>query len=207
MADDEHADARDPQVAAWLETESLDEVTRRRLVSTAMRETGQPTRGPSRAWRWVAAAAAVVLVAVGTLAVVTAGGGHDEEQASTPVRTPEAAGSAAPKALGTVPNVGDFGDLDDAANLVKLRSAFAAAAPASEPPSAGDASRAESTADAGSAFANSACGDLFGNATILARGTGTLDGRPATVYITQQPDGTRAYDAVIDDTCELRHLS
>ena len=46
MADDERPDARDPRVAGWLEVEPLDDVTRRRLVSTALREPRPPTRRP-----------------------------------------------------------------------------------------------------------------------------------------------------------------
>ena len=62
-------EARDERLAAWLEPEPLDEVTRRRLVSTAMRETR-----PSHAFRWIATAAAIVVVLAGGLALVTAGG-------------------------------------------------------------------------------------------------------------------------------------
>ena len=39
MADDERPDA---QVEQWLRVEPLDDVTRRRLVSTALRESGLP---------------------------------------------------------------------------------------------------------------------------------------------------------------------
>src|SRR4029077_20845956 len=78
MADDE----RSAEIAGGLEVEPLDDVTRRRLVSSALRETetaDAPAPGrPSRTWRWIAAAAALVIVAVGTLAVVSANGGHDE---------------------------------------------------------------------------------------------------------------------------------
>ena len=54
MADDERPaahgeEARDEEVAGWLAVEPLDDVTRRRLVSTALRETaGPPVSRPSR---------------------------------------------------------------------------------------------------------------------------------------------------------------
>lgn len=207
MPDDEHPDARDPEVATALEVEPLDELTRRRLVTTALRETEEPAHRPSRAWRWVAAAAAVVVIAVGTLAIVTAKGGHDEQRATAPVRTPAAEGSAAPKAVaGAAPNVGDFGNLDDPANLTRLRSALSSAAGSSF---ASDSTHAQSSAGAQAAAPSSvpSCtvGDLPGD-TRVAQGTGTLDGRAAIVVLVVHADGSRSVDAVLSDPCEVRSL-
>ncbi len=73
MADD---DARDERLTGWLAVEPLDEVTRRRLVSTALAAAAEPdadaahgaTRRPHAA-RWIATAAAIVVVLVVGLAL------------------------------------------------------------------------------------------------------------------------------------------
>ena len=135
MADD---DRRDERIGAWLEPEPLDEVTRRRLVSTAMqrgrdrrlrpeREAGRDDRRSSVTLRWIATAAAIVALLVGALALFTARGGNDEPQAAAPVHTPDSGGGSArssggsnaeaaePEAAKTAPvDVGDFGDLSRA---------------------------------------------------------------------------------------------
>ena len=211
MPDDERPDARDPQVAGWLEVEPLDDLTRRRLVSNALRETEAPARRPARAWRWIAAAAALVVVVTGTVAVVTARGGHDEQQATAPVRTPEAAGDATAKAL-AAPDVGDFGDLDRPENLAALRRALdspPSAAAAAAPQAAGDSgfasdSGASERSSAGASL--SQCSVRLPDGIVVAQGQGTLDGRRATVVLTETADGKRSLDAVLSDPCELRHL-
>jgi hypothetical protein len=206
MADDPRTEGRDPQVATWLEVEPLDDLTRRRLVSTALGESGVPTKRPSRAWRWMAAAAAVVLVGGITLAVVTAGGGHDEQRASTPVRTPSAADSLTPQseAVNGAPGVGDFGDLNQPANVARLRGALAADTSFSTK----DSSSA-TPAPAAAAGAASRLTCFFAvpeNATMVATGTGTLDGRRATVALFEKPDGARSYEVLLEDPCEQRKL-
>ncbi|HEY3669294.1 MAG TPA: hypothetical protein VGN51_00025 [Acidimicrobiia bacterium] len=213
MADDERSpEGPDPQVGAWLEVEPLDEVARRRLVSTAMSETGMPetgmpeTRRPPRTWRWIAAAAAVVVVAVGTVAVVTANGGHDEPQA-----TRERSTALAPKALeqelAAAPDVGDFGDLDDAKNLAALRTALgesfasSAAAPQVAAGTASDSSRS------GTATPTSGNGCVRGViGTVVAQGSGTIDGRPVTVLLIEGADGARSLGAMFLDSCGIRDL-
>lgn len=208
MADHE----RDPVIAARLPVEPLDEVTRRRLVATALRESealAAPPSRPSRAWQWVAAAAAIVVLMVGGLALLTAGGGHDEPQASR-----DRSITASPEGLKVTPDVGDFGDLGQAANLDRLRSALdsnsrAPAAPSAEastPQAAGDA--AGSTSDAGAAKRSlDLCASSFPGGAVLALGSGTIDGRTATVFLVQQADGSRSLEAVLDDPCETRRLS
>jgi hypothetical protein len=214
MVDD---DARDERVAAWLEPEPLDEVTRRRLVSTAMHRSRE-----SHALRWIATAAAIVVVLVGVLALVTAQGGKDEHEASAPVRTPASvdddlrasgqagtsavSGAAAPESSSTVAagavDLGDFGDLDRAANLARLRRAL------DENGSAFANSGAKGTSsDAAGAVAALPCRDRLPAGTILAVATGMLDGRRAVVAIIDQGDGSRAIDAVLTDPCEVRPLS
>jgi hypothetical protein len=214
MVDD---DARDERLVAWLEPEPLDDVTRRRLVSTAMRRSRD-----SHALRWIATAAAIVVVLVGVLALVTAQGGKDEHQASAPVRTPASvsdnsrassqggaspvSGAAAPEsssafAAGAV-DLGDFGDLDRAANLARLRRAFEESGSNfanSDAKGTNSATAAESAA--------LPCRDRLPAGTILAVATGMLDGRRAVVVVIDQGDGTRAIDAVLTDPCEVRPLS
>jgi hypothetical protein len=213
MADDDRPDARDPQIAGWLEVEPLDDLARRRLVSKALRESEEPARRPSRAWRWMAAAAALVVLVTGTLALVTARGGNDEQQASTPVRTPEAAGSATAKAAGA-PDVGDFGDLDQPGRLAALRRALdsppAAAIPAAPPTAAGASgfandSAASERSSAGAAL--SQCSVQLPDGNVVAQGHGTIGGRAATVVLIETAAGKRSLDAVLSDPCELRHLS
>jgi hypothetical protein len=219
MADD---DARDERLAAWLEPEPLDDVTRRRLVSTAMRESEAAESAPrrsSRAMRWMAAAAAIVVVLVGALALVTAQGGNDEHKAATPARTPASesrtaggagalADSAAPKAQasgGAAPTeVGDFGDLDRAANLARLRRALEAAGTGTGSSFATGSTQSEAAATALSALP---CRGSLPAGTTLAVGTGTLDGRAAVVVLTDLGDGTRSIDAVLVGPCEVRPLS
>jgi hypothetical protein len=209
-------DARDERLAAWLEPEPLDDVTRRRLVSKAMRVTRS-----SRSVRWIATAAAIVVVLVGGLALLTARGGNDEHEAATPALTPanprttagattqQGADTAAPEASASASaapapvDVGDFGDLDRAANLTRLRTALEGSGSAF---ASGKA--ASGTADgAATALAALPCRDRLPAGTALAIGTGTLDGRAAVVVLTDPGDGTRSIDAVLADPCEVRSLS
>jgi hypothetical protein len=213
-------DARDERLAAWLEPEPLDDVTRRRLVSTAMQETK-----PSNAGRWIATAAAIVVLLVGGLALLTAQGGHDEHQAATPAVTPSndraaagatpssAADSAVPEASGNSSgraaaapaptDVGNFGDLDRAANLAHLRSALEGNG------SAFASGKAASGSDTGALTALAAlpCRDRLPRGTVLAVGAGTLGGRAAVVVLTDLGGGTRSIDAVLADPCAIRPLS
>ena len=211
MVDD---DARDERLAAWLEPEPLDDVTRRRLVSTAMRDTRS-----SRAVRWIATAAAIVVVLVGGLALITARGGNDEREAATPALTPANdratagtttspfADTAAPEAAGSAAvapvDVGGFGDLDRAANLARLRTALEGSGSAF----ASGKAASQSTSGGAAALAALPCRDRLPPGTALAIGTGTLDGRAAVVVLTDLGDGTRSIDAVLADPCEVRPLS
>jgi hypothetical protein len=222
MPDD---DARDERIRAALEVEPLDDVTRRRLVSTALAATADDssasvTTTKSLAARWIAAAAAIVVVLVVAFALITAPGGNDEQQASTPPRSPVAeqkaagdtASSSAPQA-GTpsagsafspaAVNVGDFGDLNVPANLARLRTAL-------------EADRAAASANAASSLSPlSASTELdalpcradLPAGTVKAVGTGTLDGRRAVVVLTTRPDGSRTIDAVLASPCQVRRLS
>jgi len=217
MADDDRAgtneSAPDAEVAGWLEVEPLDDVARRRLVTTALHaadtpdvldvpDTAAPVR-PSRAWRWIAAAAAVVVVLVGGLAVLTASGGHDKSQA-TRERT-ALSPKALDQALADAPAVGNFGNLDDSTNLAALRAALErpSAGTSVEPatPAAGRQGAASTPRFSGDGCARGATG------TVLAQGTGTLDGRPVIVVLLQGADGTRSFQALFQDACEGRDVS
>src|SRR4051794_17530611 len=219
MADDDRPDHSDGWVAQWLEVEPLDDVTRRRLVSTALSESAElhTAAAPARRsgpWRWIAAAAAVVVVLVGTLAIVTANGGDDQQQATQDDRTaltPKAAAGAAAR------NVGDFGDLDDAGNLARLRAALdessfagsSTSGPTGAQAAAGDSATSElgtdSTADREAPLA--LCGLVVPDGgRVIAQGSGTIDGRRAIVALIEAADGARSTDAVLEDPCETRHL-
>ncbi len=220
MADDRPDDQRDERIAAWLEPEPLDELTRRRLVATAMEARDQapaepPSSGTSqRAWRWIATAAVIVVVLVGALAVFTAQNG-DEARLDEAGRKLEDRGGqtqqASPSTAAASPvDVGDFGNLDSPANLRRLRTAL------EQPPSGAAAPRnlGDATADAnGSAettanqLSTLACRDQFPAGTVTAVGSGTLDGRRALVVVTDLGDGSRSIDAILTDTCEVRPLS
>jgi hypothetical protein len=215
MADDDRADARDDQVAQWLEVEPLDELTRRRLVSTALREgaAAPPAPAPARsshAWQWLSAAAVIVVVLVVGLALLTADGGNNEEQAS---RT--AGKQLAPEGAAATRDVGNFGDLDDPANLAALRAALGTttAAPASSTPRAasdaagsqfGATSKASPPADTEQLRL---CGVVAPDGgRVVAQGSGTIDGRRATVVLLEEADGTRTVEAVLEEPCEVRQL-
>jgi hypothetical protein len=203
MADDPRPDERDPELARRLAVEPLDELTRRRLVQTALRE-GAPARPTPRTWRWLAVAAvAVVVVAVG-LAVVTAQGGHDEP---TALQERSARTSAPPVGAPAPASAGDFGDLDRRDNRDTLRAQLADRAASKGTPEAQTADRAAGALSDTSASASDACPFTppFG-ATVLGSGTGTIDGRRTTVYLVERADGTRTYEAVLEAPCEDRRL-
>jgi hypothetical protein len=233
MTDD---DVRDENVGALLQVAPLDDVTKRRLVTTAVREIR-----PSRTGRWLAAAAAaaVGLVLVVGGAVLLSGPGKDDQQAATPAGTPAAgrpsptssapaappdfapaagaegspagnpsadgATSSALAARGRLPDAGDFGDLSDATNLARLRSALIAAAGSDA--AASTSGTRQDGRDLTTELATRTCLGSLPAGTITALATGTLDGRPAIVVLTTTPDGDRSIDAVLTDPCTVRPLS
>ena len=216
MADDERPDERDKQVAQWLQVEPLDDVTRRRLVSTALREGGASdadgaagSRRSPHALQWLTAAAVLVVVLVVGLALLTAGGGTDDDQAN---RNEDAV--LAPKAAEAARDVGDYGDLDDAGNLAALRSALETpttesrqSAPQAASDTAGSQFGAGASASSGTADELRLCGVTAPDGgSVVAQGTGTLDGRRATVVLVEDADGTRTFEAVLEDPCEVREL-
>ena len=222
MSDSPHdpTDVRDEQLAARLETEPLDEVTRARLVRTAMAASAVPA--PSSRWtkrsQWVGAAALVVLLVVVLFGVVArqqtsdkfndAGsrlssndGGSSSDERSTQLALP-ASGSTFSELLG----IGSLGDLGDVGTIGKLRSAVTGALPAAE--AKVEAQRPVSTLD----FSDSALSierRLIEDACTadarppagrtIALGTGTVDGKPVSVEVVEKSNGTRiAYTADAD---------
>jgi hypothetical protein len=219
MTDDEARDEpRDEELGARLGVPALDDVTRHRLVSTAMR-----TSRPARTGRWLAAAAAVlVLVIAVAVVVVVAPGSNDDRQAATPARTPARTPSAAPlppgpnaaavpapaaePVSGSAVDIGDFGDLSRSANLVRLRRTLApATGSAPSAPTAGAAS-ARSVALLNT-LATRPCRTDLPAGPITAVGTGTLDHRRAIIVVITSPNGTRVVNAVLGNPCAVRPLS
>ncbi len=148
MADD---DTRDEHLGRLLEVEPLDELARRRLVTTAMRASAPPARsrfaGQARS-RLVAVAAVAAVVVVGglsylafrgndstapsaTSALTTSPATADSSVTALPKSQSEASGSAADRTETAAPSaaagtaqprdLGDFGDLQVGANLDRLR--------------------------------------------------------------------------------------
>jgi hypothetical protein len=117
-------DARDDEVASLLAVPALDEVTRRRLVSTAVRDAREPGRA-----RWLGAAAAVVVLAVVAVALTRVGGdGAPQAGRSAATTRPSSpfGGGATPEAAGTAAPDADLGDVSTAAGRRGARAAAAA---------------------------------------------------------------------------------
>jgi hypothetical protein len=150
---------------------------------------------------------------VAGLALLTAEGGHDEQRTALATQDQRAEGGAAPSALAAVPTVGDYGDLDRAANVDALRRALTGAAGPSASSAAGPASSREADRTSSTAAASPVAGcpsalDALGAATVLAQGSGTLDGRPVVVVLSSRADGTRSIDAITGPpACSVRHLA
>src|SRR5262245_27879283 len=165
MTDDVN-DARDERLAARLQTEPLDDVTRARLVRNALTAsepeaaaTSGARRRSSMSVRWQAAAAAVVALAVSGVAVVAR---DDSDSAPTAARAPKtteqpsSALEVTPKAFPRfTPASGQafsatiggttLGDLGDVSSAAALRRAVTAALPAQAPASALDQAAAAAT--------------------------------------------------------------
>ena len=204
----EPPDARDPRTAAWLAVEPLDEVTRARLVRAALAAADRPAeepggdgsgRAPHRTARFLALAAALLVVLVVGLAVVvrrtsndptpTAADAPRAKAAPEAAQAPSAGGSggtaeadATPTAL---PALGELGDVSTEAALS-----------AAVAPRAAVATRTFGIVPACAVEAGRSLG------TPVAAGTGTIDGKPATVVFVQRPDGLSGAIAVVNRTCE-----
>jgi hypothetical protein len=184
-------DRRDEGLAALLAVEPLDQLTRRRLVTTAVRAAPARPR-----WRLAAAAAAVILVAAGTVVAVTGSDGPSPaRRAGAPTVTPRPPAGSPPISASTAAaapvELGDFGDLAIAANLTRLRAAAAGAATQAQ--RGGAASAAPQLGGA------RGCAPTL--APVRAVATGQLGGRPVVVLVV----GTHL-TAVAVEPCAVRAL-
>lgn len=226
MADD---DARDERLGRLLEVEPLDELTRRRLVTKAMRASAPPARS-----RLVAAAAVVAIVVAGGIGYLALRGNDSTAPSASPVQpaATAAGGSSsskaapitggasesnnngaettAPTAAGAVAaprDLGDFGDLDDATNVGRLRASTGSSFSAS---TQGQSGTQDKTASDGASLVAQlralSCADELPDGTILAIGTGHFGTRDAIVVETSLPDGTTSLDAVVAQPCKVRPL-
>jgi hypothetical protein len=189
MPDSTHDDDRDERVAGLLAVEPLDDVTRRRLVRTAL----HAGRSHRRAWQAAAAAAAAVVVGGGAWLVATSGGPGSHRTVAAPTAPSVAAGPGAPSAgAQVVPSapvfLGDFGNLDDPTAVARLRAAAAAH------PSGSTGQRLGAPA-----VLPTQCDPAARTATAVA--TGTLDGRPVVVLV-----AGGHLTAVATGPCDVRPL-
>ena len=217
MAED---DTRDEGLGRLLDVEPLDELTRRRLVTTAVRASAPP----SRSRRWVAAAVVVVVLAVGGGVALFVGGGDDTSaptalndlgKSATPNTTPpnaslndqSSASEQAPPSAGATSTppayAGDVGDLAVAANLAVARAKLSSPAVAAD--SRGP-SESRLGRDLAADLAALPCADELPAGAVVALATGTFGTRPALVVVTDLPDGSRSVDAVVAEPCEVRPL-
>ncbi|MFI5054672.1 MAG: hypothetical protein ACHQDE_09945, partial [Acidimicrobiia bacterium] len=201
------------RVGALLEVAALDDVTKRRLVSTAMRQSK-----PALPVRWIAAAAAVLLLVIGGAVLLLAPGSRDDRQVATPARTPAAKAAEAPgptaadradaapsasagSAVGTSEpvDIGDFGDLSKADNLARLEHAATPATPDNK-------AAIQRTGALMAELATRPCRTSLPAGSITAVGTGTLDHQAAIIVITTTPNGEPSIDAVLGEPCTVRPL-
>jgi hypothetical protein len=167
---------RDDRVAQLLAVEPLDEVTRRRLVTTALR------RGVGHRRRnvFIAASVAAVLATGGGAWLLTRTGSGPHRVVAAPT-TPGAGPSGAQANAGAaVParaplDLGDFGNLNDPAAVARLRAAAqsVAAAPPLAPRNESSLRDALATA--------LRCDPGAGQISTVA--TGTLDGQGVLVLV------------------------
>ena len=222
-------DARDERLGRMLEVEPLDDLSRRRLVRTAMEASAPGVAATfTRRRRLVAAASLVAVVLAGGVAYLATrdttttqptaladrhGNGADSTTSVAPnAATPsDASGTGlekqASEAATNVADLGDFGDLATDAELRRVRSAFSA-------PSAGATNeRATPAADSDTRAASllrelqaRPCADELPDGTVVAVGRAHFGTSNAIVVKTMQPDGSVSLDAVVADPCAVRPL-
>jgi hypothetical protein len=219
MTDDS---ARDERLAGLLEVEPLDDLTRRRLVATALRASAPPARRTGRLVAAVAAATLLVAGGLGLLAVTDDGGSvptanrsQGEERpldASTEAGPAPSAASPSTSVVGDTTaqsavgarDAGDFGDLADPTALDRARTALDPAGAATfDASDAGEGSRAT---DLVARARSSACASELSPGTIVAVGSGAFGDREAIVLATQRADGSRVVEALVFGPCEVRPL-
>jgi len=205
------SDRRDDRIAALLETEPLDEVTRARLVQNAMAAAAEPTTtAQSSRWavrtRWLSVAAALVVVLAVGLAVILR---NDSGSQPTAARAPQANQSDAAEAKGAaeasgldrtfstgsgIQPLGDLGDVGSNATLRRAVTAARVAAPAS--------ASTDLRAQAATPSADAAPCVIKPRGTIVAAGSGTARGAAVAVYVVERPDGSRVA-VTVGPGCDL----
>ena len=209
------ADARDERVAGYLAVEPLDDVTRRRLVSTALGSTGGRSTGSARRARQLVAAAAIVFVAVAGAGLVVAlqEGPQEEPESLTAQAEPrESEDAMADTPLGgSVPDVGEFGELTQQGTVDRLRAALATVATSPVSPQDAAATDKAAEADGELSFSTRAgevgCTPMLPNGVTIAGATGSYDGREVVVVQRESLKGTRVLLAVDIETCAVHRLS
>jgi len=174
-------DMRDEALASQLEVAPVDEVTRRRLVRTALE---RPAAAPST--RWMTAVSVAAALAIGAFVGVVLVDEQAPPESTTAQRAPTASDV---EALESVPAAGAdaasgpvtlLGDLGDVTRLADLRAAI-------------DVSFERAAGPMENAVAAYGCGDQppgnFGLVATSAAGTGTYEGAPVTVFIGTTPEG------------------
>lgn len=209
-------------VAAPLE--SLDELTRRRLLSTAVAAGHSPA--PIRWYRrpavigGIAAAAAAMLLAVPVLNSLD-GGGSDDASTAAPALSAETAGEGGAAVFPT--DLGDLGEVTASALRARLGSGDTGAGAMAEdsaqlaPPAAPatkeqeqagrNAAPLEENASDSRAGGVEPCvqavmADAARGGQLRATATGTLNGTPVTVVVVDRDGATRGYVAARDG-CRL----
>jgi hypothetical protein len=208
---------RDGGMAARLAVEPLDEVTRARLVRTALAaQTADQTvdmaaaaPGRRRPIRWLAAAAVLVgVLAVGVSLLVrssdsprTTAGGPTAAKPASGDRSREFSADeqgtglqenlAAPDSLtsptaAAVPSLGDLGEVGRAS---QLRTAV-------------ERAKTKTKGTANGRFRPECPTPAIATAGVLiSGGTGTVDGKPVSVYVFEAPDAGKVAVAVLDASC------
>lgn len=197
-------DGRDERVAALLEVPPLDEVTRRRLVRTAVAATSGPR---SRLGLAIPVAAALVIGLVVGAVVVT----RPDDETTTAARPKVSTSLEAPAQRAGEPETFDegggpvsapgatpfvlLGDLGDVGTEDRLR-----AAARSAPDRALDGGGAGESNTAPPAC-TSTSPDQLGLVVVASAGTGTVGSNPVTVIIGTDPSGAEVAIALRASDC------
>lgn len=204
-------DERDEELAARLAVTPLDELTRRRLVRGAL-DASAPAPGPARRRsRAALVAAAASIVVAGVVTAVALRSGPDDHP--TAARAPTSTGAPAEKTPAAAPSdafsaaaPADLGNLGEVADRATLRTQVAAAGTRAltQTPSGSAAGRPDRQAGAPPttvpcAGAVAAAHPGFG--PVLASGSATFHGAPATVVVTTTAAGERVAVVVVDAGC------
>jgi len=184
-------DRRDMRLAALLEVEPLDEVTRRRLVRTAV--ASAPARRPRLALIVPVAAAIVIGLIVGAVLVNRP---DDPTPTAAPVtgEAPRAAGQPAQQPAGAPPVLGDLGDVTDPA---ALRLALARARSTESAEAAEPADKAATTSAGCATTPPPEAG------AVVVTATGTADGTPVVIVVGTDPTGAEVAFVLRASDCAI----